>query len=72
MRVSWRERCAWWREFLYLGARDVKRRVDGLSWAQDKLREAERFLWWHDNRLKVLGMVIAAFGVLAALLNYLK
>jgi len=65
VRVSWRERCAWWREFRYLGARDVKRRVDGL-------REAERFLWWHDNRLKVLGMVIAAFGVLAALLNYLK
>jgi hypothetical protein len=76
--ASWRERYAWWREFHYLGARDVKRRVEHVTWAQGKLREAEYFLWWHANWLKVLGMVIAtlgvavaALGVLVALLNYL-
>jgi hypothetical protein len=68
--ASWRERCAWWREFRYLGARDVKRRVEGVTWGQDKLREAERFLWWHANWITVLGMVIAALGVLVALLHY--
>jgi hypothetical protein len=76
--ASWRERYAWWREFRYLGARDVKRRVEHVTWAQEKRREAKRFLWWHANWLKVLGMVIAtlglvvaALGVLVALLNYL-
>jgi hypothetical protein len=49
-----------------------------VAWAQEKRREAEHFLWWHANWLKVLGMVIAtlgvvvaALGVLVALLNYL-
>jgi putative transposase len=46
--ASWRERFLWWREFRYLGARDVKRRVDGVTWHQEKHREAERFLWWHS------------------------
>jgi hypothetical protein len=76
--ASWRERYAWWREFRYLGTRDVKRRVEHVTWAQEKRREAEHFLWWHANWLKVLGMVIAtlgvavaALGVLVALLNYL-
>jgi hypothetical protein len=71
--ASWRERYAWWREFRYLGARDVKRRAEHVTWAQEKRREAEHFLWWHANWLKVLtlGVVVAAFGVLVALLNYL-
>jgi hypothetical protein len=53
--ASWRERFGWWPEFRYLGARDVKRRVDGVACSQEKLREAERFLWWRDNRLRFLG-----------------
>jgi flagellar motor component MotA len=76
--ASWRERYAWWREFHYLGAADVKRRMEHVIWAQEKRREAEHFLWWHANWLKVLGMVIptlgvvvAALGVLVSLLSYL-
>src|SRR5260221_350708 len=76
--ASWRERYAWWREFRYLGARDVKRRVEHLTWAQEKRREAERFLLWHANWLQVLGMVNATLGMvgaapggLVALPNYL-
>jgi hypothetical protein len=64
--ASWRQRCEWWREFRYLGARDVKRRVDQVVWAQEKLREAERFLWWHANGLTVLALLVAAIGVLVA------
>ena len=60
--ASWRERYAWWREFHYLGAADVKRRMEHVIWAQEKRREAEHFLWWHANWLKVLGMVIATLG----------
>jgi hypothetical protein len=67
--ATWRERFEWWREFRYLGARNVKRRVDHVTWAQEKHREAERFLWWHANGLTIFGMAIAALGVLAALLR---
>jgi len=64
--ASWRERYEWWREFRYLGARDVMRRVEGVSWHQEKLREAERFLWWHG--LAVLALLVAT----AALLLHLR
>ena len=66
--ASWRERYEWWREFRYLGARDVMRRVEGVSWHQEKLREAERFLWWHSNGLAVLALLVAT----AALLLHLR
>jgi hypothetical protein len=69
--ASWRQRCEWWREFRYLGARDVKRRVDHITWAQEKLREAERFLWWHAKGLKVLSIAVATLGAVVALLSYL-
>jgi hypothetical protein len=67
--ASWRERWTWWREFRQLGARDVKRRVDGVTWHQEKHREAERFLWWQTNGLTVLALCVATLGALAALLN---
>jgi len=67
--ASWRERWAWWREFRQLGVRDVKRRVDAVTWHQEKHREAERFLWWHTNGLTVLALCVATLGALAALLN---
>jgi hypothetical protein len=50
----------------------VKRRVEGVSWDQEKLREAERFLWWHSNGIAVLGAIIAALVVVVGLLNYFK
>jgi hypothetical protein len=64
--ASWRQGCEWWREFRYLGARDVKRRVDHVTWAQEKLREAERFLWWHTHWPKFL---LGAVATLVALLG---
>jgi hypothetical protein len=64
--ASWRQRCEWWREFRYLGARDVQKRVEHVTWAQEKLREAERFLWWRANWHIVLGALLTAIGLLIA------
>jgi hypothetical protein len=70
--ASWRERLGWWREFRRLGVRDVRRRVDGVAWHAAKMREAERFLWWHSNGLTILTAVIVGLGVVVGFLNYLK
>jgi phosphoserine phosphatase len=65
-------RLEWWRDFRQRGAEDVRRQVYRSTFENDKHRAAERWLWWHDHGLKVIGITAAMVTAAAAVAQLFK
>ena len=56
----------WRREFKSLDVDVVRARAAALTWTEDKLQAAHRWLWWQQYWWQVAAVIIATIAVLAA------
>jgi hypothetical protein len=69
--ASWREKREWRADFRDRGVENVRAMVKLSIFAEEKLRYARRWLWLRDHAITLIGLVVAACGVVVALIGLL-